>query len=71
MQLSGVYMVSCNRLQKIMIQHANLGIRNAYSLRVIAIPLGDIRNGFALSFFLKEPRKFQSFQFLPNRAKML
>lgn len=53
MQLLEFYIFFCNRLQKITIQHASLGIRNAYSSRVMPSPLGDRRNGFALSLFLK------------------
>lgn len=59
MQLSEFCIFSCHRLQKITIQYANLGIRNAYIRmpRVMPIPLGDMKNGFALSFLLERAQE--------------
>lgn len=36
-----------------MIQHAKLGLRDAYRPSVMSVPLGDGKNGFALSFLLE------------------
>lgn len=56
-------------IQKIMIQHAKLGLRDAYRPSVMSVPLGDGKNGFALSFLLERGQEISKLLIFTKQSK--